>query len=273
MNRKLLFGISIALLCIIGVGVYLWYDINTFEKSLSSDAKIEGKQERIDRVTSTANEIGESHKELEETTPVEVPEQVEREISEIIEHLEDLHAPEPATEDEEDSTQQPVDPVAAAWARLEYISQNPQEWGEFSPEAAELMAQLTPTWVINYETDGEGPAEDAMRLLVKLTSFQDPRSAEVIANYLKEGFGLSNEDVIPIGPPLVPSLIPLLDANTLAEGRLMGVDILGILSEKHRHELGGAVEHVILPKLEQIAMSDPEPLIQRYAREAIARLR
>ena len=213
MSRKLLFGISIALLCIIGIGVYLWYDITTFKKALSPDPKIEGKQERIDRVPSTAKEIGEPYKESEETTSVEMPEQVEREISEIIEHLEDLHTPEMAEEDEEGPTEQPTDPVAAAWAHLEYISQNPQEWGEFSPEAAELVAQLTPTWVFN-EADGEGPAEDAFKLLKKLISFQDPRSAEVIANYINEGFGVRNEDVILIGPPLVPPLIPLLDANT-----------------------------------------------------------
>ena len=167
---------------------------------------------------------------------------------------------------------EPADPVAAAWARLEYISQNPQEWGEFSPEAAELMAQLTPTWVFD-EADGEGPAEDAMQLLVKLASFQDPRSAEVIANYINEGFGLSNEDVVPIGPPLVPALLPFLDTNASFEGKLMSVDILGILGEKHRHELGGAVEHIILPKLKQLAISDPSPVVQRCAHEAGARLR
>jgi hypothetical protein len=232
---------------------------------------MEGKQERTDRVPSTAT--GEPHKDSAEPTPVETPEQVEREVNEIIEHLEALHEPEPAAEDEEKSTEQPAGPVAAAWAHLEYISQNPQEWGEFSPEAAELMVQLTPTWIFDYEADGEGPAEDAMMLLKKLVSFQDPRSAEVIANYINAGFGLSNEDVMPIGPPLVPQLIPLLDANTRVEGRLMSVDILGILGEKHRHELGGAVEYIILPKLEQMATSDPSPVVQRRAREAVARLR
>jgi hypothetical protein len=262
MNRKLSFGISIALLCIIGIGVYLWHDITTFKKSLSSDPKIEGKQERTDRVTATATE----------TTPVETPEQVDREISEIIEHLEALHAPEPAVQDGEDPTVQPADPEAAAWARLEYISQNPQEWGEFSPEAAELMAQLTPTWDFDAEP-GEGLAEDAFKLLKKLVSFQDPRSAEVIANYINEGFGLSTTAVVAVGPPLVPPLIPLLDADTRFEGRLMSVRILGILAEKHRHELGGAVEHIILPKLEQMATSDPSPVVQRRAREAVARLR
>ena len=206
---------------------------------------------------------------------VETPEQVEREINETTEQPQVPHAPEPAKEDEENppASGEPADPVAAAWARLEYISQNPQEWGEFSPEAAELMAQLTPTWVFDYEADGEGPAENAFKLLVKLVSFQDPRSAEVIANYINAGFGLSTTAVVAVGPPLVPPLIPLLDADTRFEGRLKSVRILGILAEKHRHELGGAVEHIILPKLEQMATSDPSEVVQKNARKAIARLR
>ena len=276
MNRKLSFGISIALLCIIGIGVYLWHDTTNFKTSNSSDTHIEGQQEKTHRVTATATEIGEPHKDSEETTSVETPEQVEREISEIIEHLEALHAPEQGEgkEDEENPPvpAEPAGPVAAAWARLEYISRNPQEWGEFSSEAAGLMEQLTPTWVFD-EADGEGPAEDAFKLLKKLVFFQDPRSAEVIANYISEGFGLNIDDVILIGPPLVPPLMPLLDANTSFEGRLMSVIILGILGEEYRHKLGGAVEHIILPRVEQMATADPSPVVQRRAREAVARLR
>ena len=196
---------------------------------------------------------------------VETPEQVEREINETTEQPQVPHAPEPAKEDEENppASGESADPVAAAWARLEYISQNPQEWGEFSPEAAELMAQLTPTWVFDYEADGEGPAENAFKLLVKLASFQDPRSAQVIANYINEGFGINNDAVVPIGPPLVPPLIPLLDANTRSTGRMKSVKLLGLLGEKHRHELGGAVEYIILPKLEQMATSDPSEVVQK----------
>ena len=184
---------------------------------------------------------------------VETPEQVEREINETTEQPQVPHAPEPAKEDEENppASGEPADPVAAAWARLEYISQNPQEWGDFSPEAAELMAQLTPTWVFDYEADGEGPAEDAMQLLVKLTSFQDPRSPEIFANYYREGIGggVLKEVLIEIGPPSILPLIPLLDTNTSFVGRLMSVKILHIISEKHRHELGGAVEYIILPRV------------------------
>ena len=84
----------IAFLCIIGIGIFLWHDLTTYKESFSFDPHIEGKQEQIDRATSTVTEIGAPHKDPEETTSVETPEQVEREITEIIEHLEALHAPE-----------------------------------------------------------------------------------------------------------------------------------------------------------------------------------
>ena len=205
---------------------------------------------------------------------VETPEQIKHEINETIEQPQVTHAPEPVEEDEENlpAPEAPADPVAAAWARLEYISQNPQEWGEFSPEAAELMAQLTPTWDFDAEP-GEGLAENAFKLLKKLAAFQDPRSAEVIANYINEGFGINNAAVVPIGPPLVPPLIPLLDANRRSTARMKSVKLLGILGETHRQELGGAVEYIILPKLEQMATADPSLVVQRRAREAVARLR
>ena len=220
--------------------------LSFYERDSTVASRIERKRQRTDRVTATATETNEQSQIPHVLEPVE-------------EDGEGLPAPE-----------EPADPVTAAWARLEYISQNPQEWGEFSPEATELMAQLTPTWDFDAEP-GEGLAEDAFKLLKKLVSFQDPRSAEVIANYINEGFGLNNEAVIAIGLPLIPALVPLLDANTSFEGRLKSVKILGILGEKHSHELGGAVEHVLLPKLRELATSDPSPIIQRRAHEAISR--
>ena len=220
--------------------------LSSRERDSTVASQIEGKRQRTDRVTTTVAETNEQSQIPRVPGPVE-------------ENGENLPAPE-----------KPADPVTAAWARLDYISQNPHEWGEFSPEAAELMAQLTPTWVFD-EADGEGPAEDAFKLLVKLAEFQDPRSAQVIANYINEGFGLSNEAVIPIGLPLVPPLIPLLDANTRFVGRLKSVRILGILAEKHRHELNGVVEHILLPKLKKLATSDPSPIIREIAGEAISR--
>ena len=235
--------------------------------------QVEGEQEPTDRVSSTVPETGELRESSEETTPVGTPEQVEHEISEIIEHLEVLHAPERVEADKENppELEVPADPVAAAWARLEYISQNPQQWGEFSPEATELMEQLTPTWTMLTEAEGE----EAIELLDQLTKFQDPRSPEIFVNYLLSGVSGKpmTEALIAIGPPSVPLLIPLLDTNADLRGRLRAPRLLGIIGSEYRQELGGAVEYIILPKLEKLATSDPIPRVRQYASEAVSKLR
>lgn len=64
----------IALLCIIGIGIFLWHDLTTYKESFSFDPHIEARQEQIDRATSTVTEIGELHKDPEETSSVETPE-------------------------------------------------------------------------------------------------------------------------------------------------------------------------------------------------------
>ena len=242
-----------------GIGVVLfnyWHQDNTVVPLVGEE------QEQTDHATSTVTE---------DTTLVETREQVEREISEIIEHLEDLHEPEPAAEDEENLTEQPADPVAAAWARLEYISQNPREWGEFSSEAAELMAQLTPTWTMR--TEGKG--EEAIELLDQLTEFQDPRSAEIFVNYFRVGTSGRpvEEALMAIGPPSVPPLIPCLDDGDGFLARLVAAELLGVIGSEYREELGGAVEYIILPKLEKLATSDPIPEVRQIASEAVTKLR
>ena len=265
-HKPILILVTLIVLVIV-CGVVLF---NYWHQYTTVAPKIEDEQKPTDRMTSTATETGEPHKDSEETTPIEISEQVEREISEIIEHLEVLHTPEPS-EEEEKNPPAPADPVAAAWARLEYISQNPREWGEFSPEAAELMEQLTPTWTVH--TEGEG--EEAIALLDQLTKFQDPRSPEIFVNYLLRGVSGKpmTEALIAIGPPSVPPLIPLLDTNADLGGRFTAPGILSIIGSEYREELGGAVEYIILPKLEKLATSDPIPEVRQIASEAVAKLR
>ena len=201
---------------------------------------------------------------------VEPPERNQHEITETIEQPQVSHVLEPVAEDEEDLTEQPAGLVAAAWARLEYISQNPQEWGNFSPEATKLMEQLTPTWVMR----SEGEGEKAIELLDQLTKLHDPRSAEIFVNYLLNGISGKpmSEALIAIGPPSVPLLIPLLDTNADLGGRLTAPRLLGIIGSEYRQELGGAVEYIILPKLEKLATSDPIPEVRQIANEALSRL-
>jgi HEAT repeat protein len=209
---------------------------------------------------------------LPQDSTVETPEQAEREINELIEQSQVFHTPEPVAKDQKNppTPEEPADLVAAAWTRLEYISQNPQQWGELSPEATELIAQLTPTRTISTEEE----MEEVIVLLEKLGELQDPRSAEIFVNYF--GGGLwgkpMKEALIAIGPPSVPLLIPLLEADTRLLGRLIAAKLLGIIGSEHHHELGGVVEHIILPKLKKLVTSDPNPRVRRYASVAIARI-
>lgn len=269
MNRRLIFGISIAMLCIIGIGAYQLHDKTNSRKSLSSDPKIKGEQEAIDRVSSNGAETGKFRETVEKSRPAETAEQVEREIIEIIEHLEALPAPKPVVEDEENPTDQSADPEAAAWAHLEYISQNPQEWGDLSPQAAELMAQLTPTWAMS--TEGEG--EKAIHRLKTLGKLRDPRSAKIFVNYMSRVKGKRiRNSLIAIGPPAVLPLIPIL-ANQDSTNRGAAARILGAIGAEHRQDLGGVVEYILLPKLEELATSDPVPRVRKYASEAVSQLR
>ena len=46
--------------------------------------------------------------------------------------------------------------VKAAWERLDYISKNRHQWGNFSHRALELMAELTPVPSIYDTAEGDG---------------------------------------------------------------------------------------------------------------------
>jgi len=163
--------------------------------------------------------------------------------------------------------------AAAAWARLDYISKNRQKWGDFSPRALELMEELTPTSDIT----SEGMGEAAIELLDELCKFRDPRSAELLVSYLLDS-SISGrppkETLVAMGPAAVPALVARLD-DTAGESFIARIiALLPRIVDAHGSELGGIVEHIILPKLEAIAASEGDEgftLDNRvYAQEAIA---
>ena len=270
MKKQIVIFVPLIVLAII-FGVFLF---SYRPQGNTVDPKIEEKRERTDRVTQTVTETSEPRKAPEDTTPAEIPEQVEREI---IEQPQALHALEPVKEIEKNppAPEEPADPVAAAWACLEYITQNPQQWGELSPEAAELMEQLTPLW----RTKIGHATEEAIVLLEELGKLRDPRSAEIFVNYLNEN-GLwvryVEAALIAIGPPSVPLLVPLLDENGSFSNsfkRKRAVKLLGIIGSEYQEELGGAVEYIFLPKLEELTMLNPDYYgVREVASEAIFRL-
>lgn len=170
------------------------------------------------------------------------------------------------------------DPVEAAYKRLEYIKNNPYAWGGVAnPETPGLIAKLMPA------PDGfSGPTahsdvEETIDLLGSLDP-NDPRSAEVMATYLCEGRvggrGPKNA-LVNMGVPAVPYLIPyMLDMERSPLLRSRALEVLCRIGERHREDLDGIVEHIIIPRLEAILSQEkPDYFEGNDAREYLPRLK
>ena len=170
------------------------------------------------------------------------------------------------------------DPVAAAYKRLAYIKNNPYAWGGVHSErATELIAQLMPP----PEAIDHGQAEDVLAEMYELTQQDDPRAAEVFAGLLSptyEGFTADSDVLVEIGPPAVPYILPHLEKG-ITEGvyiKLAVLETLGRIGERYRSDLGGIVDHIIIPKLVVIATDADNARYDNaaviYAKEALSRL-
>ena len=142
------------------------------------------------------------------------------------------------------------DPVEAAYKRLEYIKNNPYAWGGVHSErATELIAQLMPPTVANDHNEGE----QILGRIEELIAQNDPRAGEVlITNMCEAGFiyAPAVDALEQIGPPAVPYVLSYVHENV--EMSAIAVDVLGRLGVRYRADLGGIVDHIIIPKLEAI---------------------
>ena len=175
--------------------------------------------------------------------------------------------------------------VAAAWERLDYIAKNPYAWGGvFSPRATELIAELMPPPALMDEAHGEQVQEQIEELIAQ----GDPRAAAVLIANMCDGYigGRPMTDALEeIGPPAMPYLLLYLEKDIAQEKEIMVAgmyDALGRIGARYRADLGGIVDHIIIPKLEVVAADDhDEDFDEKYARfsasvifarEALARL-
>ena len=256
MNRILILCLSIIVLCAISFTVYVWYNTHRFEESLDETPTIVTPSDGRD---SKPLPQGDKGKPNDSTVP---DPKNERDTP----SADQMETDQPMDIQKQQETVEKDDPITAAQARLDYISKNLHEWGQFSPRAAELIAQLTPTWMI---TD-EGIMDDVRELLEEFDDYHDPRSAAVFVEFLmKSGmWGRPQEEaLVKIGPPAVPLLIPYLDDSN---GMVwVAVDILSRIGEKHGNELGGAVEYIIIPKLKQLLTVDDSNKVAFFVKDDI----
>ena len=150
------------------------------------------------------------------------------------------------------------DPVEAAYKRLEYIKNNPYAWGGVHSErATELIAQLMPPTVANDHNEGE----QILGRIEELIAQNDPRAGEVLITNMCEAifiYAPAVDALEQIGPPAMPYILHYLEKG-VAEGGTMSTVIFEALADiglRYRSDLGGIVDHIIIPKLEVIAADD-----------------
>ena len=173
------------------------------------------------------------------------------------------------------------DPVEAAYKRLEYIKNNPYAWGGVHSErATELIAALLPARLA--ADHNEGDEQDL--LIYELCQQNDPRAAEALIAILCDGgvgWGVMEDALEAIGPPAVPYILPYLEREDTKGSDWIVVsyevfDSLTHIGVRYRADLGGIVDHIIIPKFQEIAADEDN---ERYdnasvvlAKEALERL-
>jgi hypothetical protein len=56
-------------------------------------------------------------------------------------------------------------------------------------------------------------------------------------------------------------------------GRARAAKVLSVIATEYRQDLGGIVEFILLPKLEKLAISDPDPIVRQHSSDAISQIR
>lgn len=262
MNRKLLWGLAALMILIIGATVFLTVKNQAEIRQLEREAADAQKQLQQHNAQKEMAEEGQQH--LDPAHPDF--------------HVHEDGTPHIGTHDEKPKVQYTApegavlkpdfpkvdpkaDPVKAAYERLEYIKNNPYAWGGVhSPRATELIAELLPAELPADHNEG-----DERELLIwELREQNDPRAAEaLIALMCDGGGGVSSDALVEIGPPAVPYILPYLErADTKGSDRiyidLNVFDSLTRIGVRYRDDLGGIVDHIIIPKFKEIAADEED---------------
>ncbi len=156
------------------------------------------------------------------------------------------------------------DPVKAAYKRLEYIKNNPYAWGGVHSErATELIDQLmTESGPIRFIDHNHG--DEVSEQIAELCRQGDPRAAGVLIAHMSDGdisWTLMDDALAAIGPPAVSYILPYLEKGMKEKDRDIMIsweifDSLTRIGVQHRGDLGGILDHIIIPKFEAIAADE-----------------
>ncbi len=232
-SRQLAIGASVMGLIVLAAFVYLWLDSRKADEPAAPDETaqtpvVEPSTPEKLKPPTVSDDNGQA-----EAAQVKPPQTPQRE-----------------TQEASKGTNGTIDPVAEAWAVVNYIKENLHEWGAFSPEAEAIMDRLMPVWEID-----EASGEESMKLLMELwNKYRDPRSAEVLAAYIFDTNGFSPSyftQMIDLGPPSIPFVIPYLSKGFPDNER--AAEIFVGVWQTHRELLDGVAKHIVIPTLEPLS--------------------
>ena len=283
MSKKLYWGVGILIVLFVGFLFYVQYDYGKFMDSLDSGRE---KSDPDDTAVSESPEGGEhvgEHEHADGTfheggpeeplpgveVPAEVPDPPKVQYT----------APKGAVLTPEFPEMDPkADPVKAAYKRLEYIKNNPYAWGGVHSErATELIDQLmTESGPIRLIDHNHG--DEVFELIDELCRQGDPRAAEVLIAHMCDGDlgGRVMADALAaIGPPAVPYILPYLTRDDTKGSDWIYIygqvfESLARIGVQYRDDLGGILDHIIIPKFKEIAADEDN---KRYRSSSVVQAR
>lgn len=259
MSKKLYWGLGLLIVLFFGgLVLYTQYDLVKFYERIGKDNTTSEK-----RKTETEQPEGHDHTngtfhEGTHADPIpgaEVPEEPKVQYT----------APKGAVLTPEFPEIDPkAEPVKAAYNRLEYIKNNPYAWGGVhSPRATELIDQLmTESGPVRLIDHNHG--DEVSEQIAELCKQGDPRAAGVLIAHMSDGdisWTLMDDALVAIGPPAVPYILTYLEKGMKEEGRdiLISWEIFDSLTRigvRYRDDLGGILNHIIIPKFKAIAADE-----------------
>ena len=255
MNKKLYWGLGVLIILLIGATVFLLVkdqadraEIRQLEKELEALQKRKEDQ----NTSEVSKEEHPTHPHFHEDGTFHVGEHADEPKVKYTAPPGAVLKPDFPPIDPKD------DPVKAAYKRLEYIKNNPYAWGGVHSErATELIAALLPAELAADHNEGD---EQAL-LIHELCQQGDPRAAEALIAIICDGgvgWDVIDDALEEIGPPAVPYILPYLEREDTKGSDWIYInwevfDSLTRIGTRYRDDLGGIIDHIIIPKFKEIA--------------------